>query len=108
MTRTVARERISRASRNATGSRRSRGLGLDDLGRQAAGDVTGPFTFWDYRAGAFHEDGACGSTWCSVRRRCASGSSSVEVDREERKPTAGEGKPSDHAPVVASFRELAR
>ena len=24
----------------------------------------------------------------------------VEVDREERKPSTGEGKPSDHAPVI--------
>ena len=28
---------------------------------------------------------------------------SVEVDRNERKPTAGEGKPSDHAPVVVTL-----
>ena len=30
----------------------------------------------------------------------------VEVDREERKPTAGEGKPSDHAPVIATFEDV--
>ena len=30
---------------------------------------------------------------------------SVEVDREERKPTAGEGKPSDHAPVIVTLRD---
>jgi exonuclease III len=28
---------------------------------------------------------------------------SVEVDRNERRPKAGEGKPSDHAPVVVEF-----
>jgi len=27
------------------------------------------------------------------------------VDRNERKPTAGEGKPSDHAPVIAEFTD---
>ncbi len=31
----------------------------------------------------------------------------VEVDREERKPSAGEGNPSDHAPVLATFEEQA-
>ncbi len=29
-------------------------LGLVDLGRAHAGEVEGPFTFWDYRMGAFH------------------------------------------------------
>jgi len=83
-------------------------VGLVDLGRQASGDVTGPFTFWDYRMGAFHRgwglriDLLLGSA--ALRERLVI----VEVDREERKPTAGEGKPSDHAPVVASFQEVAR
>jgi exonuclease III len=27
----------------------------------------------------------------------------VRIDRNERKPTAGEGAPSDHAPVIATF-----
>ncbi len=79
------------------------GLGLTDLGRAAAGDVDGPFTFWDYRMGAFHRgwglriDLALGSEPIASRLR------SVEVDREERKPTAGEGKPSDHAPLIVSW-----
>jgi exonuclease III len=30
---------------------------------------------------------------------------SVQVDREERKPTAGEGKLSDHAPVIVELRD---
>jgi exonuclease III len=29
----------------------------------------------------------------------------VAVDREERKPTFGEGKPSDHAPVIVDLRD---
>jgi hypothetical protein len=28
----------------------------------------------------------------------------VGVDRDERKPTFGEGKPSDHAPLVVTLR----
>jgi exodeoxyribonuclease-3 len=75
-------------------------VGLRDLGREAAGDVVGPFTFWDYTAGAFHKgwglriDLVLGSEPVAERLR------GVEVDRNERKPTAGEGKPSDHAPVI--------
>jgi exodeoxyribonuclease-3 len=82
-------------------------VGFSDLGREAAGDVTGPFTFWDYRMGAFHRgwglriDLLLGSE--PLRARLLE----VEVDREERKPTAGEGKPSDHAPVVVTFRDEA-
>ena len=77
--------------------------GLTDLGRAAAGDVQGPFSYWDYTAGAFHKgwglriDLALGSAPVAARMV------SVEVDRNERKPTAGEGKPSDHAPVVVSL-----
>jgi exodeoxyribonuclease-3 len=77
--------------------------GLTDLGRRSAGDVSGPFTYWDYTAGAFHKgwglriDLALGSA--PVTDRLAS----VEVDRNERKPTAGEGKPSDHAPVIVTL-----
>jgi exodeoxyribonuclease III len=81
------------------------GEGLVDLGRLAAGDVEGPFTFWDYRMGAFHRG------W-GLRIDLALGTApvvdrlvSVEVDREERKPTAGEGKPSDHAPVIVTLRD---
>jgi exodeoxyribonuclease-3 len=81
------------------------GVGLVDLGRHAAGDVEGPFTFWDYRMGAFHRG------W-GLRIDLALGTApvvdrlvSVEVDREERKPTAGEGKPSDHAPVIVTLRD---
>jgi exodeoxyribonuclease III len=79
--------------------------GLVDLGREHVGGETGPFTWWDYRMGAFHRgwglriDLILGST--SVAQRMTS----VQVDREERKPTAGEGKPSDHAPVVLTLRD---
>ena len=27
------------------------------------------------------------------------------VDRDERKPTSGEGKPSDHAPLIVTLRD---
>lgn len=81
--------------------------GLTDLGRMHAGDAVGPFSWWDYRMGAFHRgwglriDLLLGSA--SVAERLVS----VEVDREERKPSTGEGKPSDHAPVILTLRDPA-
>jgi exodeoxyribonuclease III len=77
--------------------------GLTDLGRRAAGDVPGPFTYWDYTAGAFHKgwglriDLALGTAPVAERLE------SVMVERDERKPTFGEGKPSDHAPVIVTL-----
>jgi hypothetical protein len=35
----------------------------------------------------------------TVAARCTA----VTVDRDERKPTAGEGKPSDHAPLIIAL-----
>ena len=80
-----------------------RAWGLTDLGREAAGDLPGPFSYWDYTAGAFHKgwglriDLALGTAPVAERLE------SVAVDRDERKPTYGEGKPSDHAPVIVTL-----
>ena len=79
--------------------------GLVDLGRHAAGDVSGPFTFWDYRMGAFHRGWGLRIDLALGTAPVADRLVSVEVDREERKPTAGEGKPSDHAPVIVTLRD---
>jgi exodeoxyribonuclease-3 len=79
--------------------------GFTDLGRLDAGQGDAPYTFWDYRMGAFHRgwglriDLALGTA--AVAGRLAS----VVVDREERKPTSGEGKPSDHAPLIVTLRD---
>ena len=76
--------------------------GLTDLGR-IGNSGQGPYTFWDYRQGAFHRgwglriDLALGTA--PVAARC----SDVTVDRNERRPTAGEGKPSDHAPLIVTL-----
>jgi exodeoxyribonuclease-3 len=77
--------------------------GLADLGRIAAGDMQGPFTFWDYTAGAFHKGWGLRIDLVLGSEPVAGRLKSVEVDRTERKPTAGEGKPSDHAPVVVTL-----
>lgn len=77
--------------------------GLVDLSRTFFGDVEGPFTFWDYRMGAFHRgwglriDLALGSASVAARLQ------DVAVDRDERKDSAGEGKPSDHAPLIVTL-----
>jgi exodeoxyribonuclease-3 len=76
--------------------------GFTDTLRQHHADG-GIYTWWDYRMGAFHRgwgiriDHLLASA--PLARRCIA----VEVDRDERK---GE-KPSDHAPVVATFRDPA-
>lgn len=78
-------------------------LGLTDLGRQAAGDVTGPFTFWDYRAGAFHKGWGLRIDLVLGTGPIAEALTQVEVDRDERKQSSADGKPSDHAPVIATW-----
>jgi len=79
--------------------------GLVDLGRAYAGNVEGPFTFWDYRMGAFHRGWGLRIDLLLGTAPVAERLISIEIDREERKPTSGEGKPSDHAPVMLTLRE---
>ena len=79
--------------------------GLTDLGRVAAGDVQGPFTYWDYTAGAFQKGWGLRIDLALASAPVASRMVSVEVDRNERRPKAGEGKPSDHAPVVITLED---
>jgi exodeoxyribonuclease III len=79
--------------------------GLVDLGRAAAGETPGPFTFWDYRMGAFHRGWGLRIDLLLATDPLASRLASVAVDRDERKPTSGEGKPSDHAPVILTLRD---
>jgi exodeoxyribonuclease III len=79
------------------------GWGLTDLAR--SGDEA-EFTFWDYRQGAFHRgwglriDLALGTEPVAVR------TTSVTVDRDERRELSGEGKPSDHAPLIVTLRSV--
>ena len=87
--------------------RRLEGWGLVDLGRTYAGSAEGPFTFWDYRMGAFHRGWGLRIDLLLGTAPVAERLISVEVDREERKPTTGEGKPSDHAPVILTLRDAA-
>ncbi len=60
----------------------------------------GLYTWWDYRAGAFHRGWGVRIDHILVTKALAQRCTGVEIDRDERKGP----KPSDHAPVVASFR----
>jgi exodeoxyribonuclease-3 len=79
------------------------GWGLIDLAQRAAGEEAPPFTFWDYTAGAFHKGWGLRIDLVLGTEPVASTLRSSVVDRNERKPTAGEGKPSDHAPLVVEW-----
>ncbi|HET6203990.1 MAG TPA: exodeoxyribonuclease III [Planctomycetota bacterium] len=63
----------------------------------------GIFTWWDYRMGAFHRGWGLRIDLLLGTRPLAERLLDLVVDREERKESSGEGKPSDHAPVVADF-----
>jgi exodeoxyribonuclease-3 len=61
-----------------------------------------PFTYWDYRAGMFHQDKGMRIDLVYASQAVADrveGSGAAYVDREARK---GHG-PSDHAPVVVDL-----
>ena len=64
----------------------------------------GLYTWWDYRAGAFHRGWGLRIDHILVTSPLAKRCTAVEIDRDERK---GE-KPSDHAPVVATFQQARR
>lgn len=61
----------------------------------------GLFTWWDYRAGAFHRGWGLRIDHILLTPALAARCTAVEIDRDERK---GE-KPSDHAPVVATLAD---
>jgi exodeoxyribonuclease III len=76
--------------------------GLTDLGR-AGNPGPGPYTFWDYRQGAFHRGWGLRIDLALATAPVAARCTAVTVDRDERKPTAGPGKPSDHAPLIVTL-----
>ena len=69
--------------------------GLRDIvGRPLKGDR--PFTYWDYRAGMFHQNKGMRIDLVYATPDVAGAVTDAVVDREARK---GRG-PSDHAPVI--------
>jgi exodeoxyribonuclease III len=63
-----------------------------------------PFTFWDYRAGAFHKAMGMRIDLVLANPTFASRVQSAHVDRDARKPgVRGTPPPSDHAPLVVDL-----
>jgi exodeoxyribonuclease III len=61
-----------------------------------------PFTYWDYRAGMFHQNKGMRIDLVYATDSFADGVRSAYVDREARKGTG----PSDHAPIVVDTEPL--
>ena len=77
-----------------------RDLGLRDvIARPLKGDR--PFTYWDYRAGMFHQNKGMRIDLVYATAAVAERVTDAVVDREARK---GKG-PSDHAPVVVDLAD---
>jgi exodeoxyribonuclease-3 len=60
----------------------------------------GRYTWWDYRAGAFHKNFGMRIDHLLVSAPLAARTLAAEIDREARK---GKPIPSDHAPLVVDF-----
>jgi exodeoxyribonuclease III len=84
---------VTPAERAALASLRETGL-TDIVPRIAKGPH--PYTYWDYRAGAFHKGMGMRIDLVYANAALAKAVSDAWVDREARK---GKG-PSDHAPVI--------
>jgi exodeoxyribonuclease III len=87
---------VTPAERDALAALRELGF-VDVVPRPMKGDH--PFTYWDYRAGMFHQNKGMRIDLVYATPDVAAGVSDAVVDREARK---GKG-PSDHAPVVVDF-----
>lgn len=73
-------------------------LGLTDVFR-AFEQPERSYSWWDYRAGAFRRDHGLRIDLVLASRALAADCSSCQIDRKPR----GWERPSDHAPVVATF-----
>jgi exodeoxyribonuclease-3 len=78
------------------------GAGLRDVVRERWPDKR-IFTYWDYRAGMFHQDLGMRIDLMLATDPVASRVAAAWVDREARKGT----KPSDHAPVIVDLDSAA-
>jgi len=74
-------------------------LGIVDLGRRAAGDVEGPYTWWSFRGKAFDNDAGWRIDYHLATSALASLCKDVAVHRAD----SYDLRWSDHAPVVATF-----
>jgi exodeoxyribonuclease-3 len=75
------------------------GLGWVDVGRQAAGEVAGPYTWWSFRGQAFDTDAGWRIDYHLATPALAALASGYTVDRAQSYDTRW----SDHAPVVVDY-----
>jgi exodeoxyribonuclease III len=73
--------------------------GLRDVFRELYPAVPGLFSWWDYRAGAFHKHQGMRIDLVLVSSPLADAATWALIDRNARKGT----KPSDHAPVLVDI-----
>ena len=76
------------------------GLGWIDVGRRAAGEVQGPYTWWSWRGQTFANDAGWRIDYHLASPALADRVDTVVVDRA---PTRDE-RWSDHTPVVVDYR----
>jgi exodeoxyribonuclease III len=78
-------------------------FGLVDVVRAQHPGETGPFSWWDYRAGAFHKGEGMRIDLVLASRSLSSRVKGAYIDREARKKGQLAEAPSDHAPVVVDI-----
>jgi exodeoxyribonuclease-3 len=76
-------------------------LGLHDVVREHWPDAERVFSYWDYRAGMFHQDLGMRIDLILAASPIAGRVQAAWIDRQARK---GKG-PSDHAPVIVDLDE---
>jgi exodeoxyribonuclease-3 len=95
------RGQIFHTDEERAGFRRLVDWGLADLFRKLYPDSQ-TFSWWDYRAGAFHKNQGLRIDFLLATRPVARRVRQVEIDREYRKKQVGLTA-SDHAPVMADL-----
>jgi len=77
--------------------------GLRDVVREIHPEGPGPFSWWDYRGGAFHKGEGMRIDLALLSEPLAAKVTTAYVDRDERKKGTSDVAPSDHAPVVVEI-----
>jgi exodeoxyribonuclease III len=84
---------------DADGYNDGAGLGWVDVGRKAAGDVPGPYTWWSWRGKAFDNDSGWRIDYHLATKALADTVTDYAVDRAPSYDT----RFSDHTPVVVDY-----
>ncbi len=99
---TIWRDRVLVSDPERARYKRLLDLGLRDLQRELTDDE-GLYTWWDYRAGGFPRNRGLRIDLFMGTAPVAGRIKAMEVDRDERHKSFGEGNPSDHAPVITTL-----